>query len=212
MHDTLRNITGYGTGHGPYLSIHDGFQRLASWVNFLPGRDRMALDTHLYFCFGTQDKTPLASQLQKPCTSWGSAVNGSWSDFGVTTAGEWSLSINDCGYFLNGVGAGSRWDDTLVGYTGVTGPGAGACDVWNDWQNWNQTMKDQLKQFALASMDALQVRHRRRRQSLHLAHPFAHLLGLVLLDVARRQFVGPRHGGRTPLVLLARARKRLDPD
>lgn len=32
------------------------------------------------------------------------------------------------------------------------------CDDWNNWQAWTQDTKDDLKQMALASMDALQVR------------------------------------------------------
>lgn len=106
MHDTLRNVTGLGTGNGPYLSIHDGFQPLSTWANFLPGRDRMAMDSHPYMCFTDQDPSPISSQHQKPCDSWSKSFNTSWSNFGVTTAGEWSLAVNDCGLWVNGVGAG----------------------------------------------------------------------------------------------------------
>ncbi|KAJ7834878.1 hypothetical protein B0H14DRAFT_3461729 [Mycena olivaceomarginata] len=36
------------TGSGPFISIHDGFQAPASWAGFLPGSDRIILDTHPY--------------------------------------------------------------------------------------------------------------------------------------------------------------------
>lgn len=158
MHDTLRNITGYGNGHGPYLSIHDGFQSLSTWADFLPGHDRLALDTHPYFCFDPQDYSPLSTQMGRPCDAWAKSVNTSWSEFGVTTAGEWSLAVNDCGYWLNGVGSGSRYEGTFPpGGKFPAGISPTGCDVWNDWQAWNQTMKEDLRQVALASMDALQV-------------------------------------------------------
>ncbi|KAG8978783.1 hypothetical protein FRB93_010872 [Tulasnella sp. JGI-2019a] len=156
MHDILRNITGYGEGHGPYLGIHDGFLALSTWNTFLPGWDRLALDTHKYTVFTNVDPTPLAQQLKKPCTAWSKAINASWSSFGVTTAGEFSLAINDCGLYLNGVGAGARWDGTKAGYTGPTGGDPNGCTDWNDWQSWNDTRKGDLKQYVLASMDALQ--------------------------------------------------------
>jgi hypothetical protein len=38
----IRAITGYGEGKGSYIYLHDGF---------LPGSDRVVLDTHQYFAF-----------------------------------------------------------------------------------------------------------------------------------------------------------------
>ena len=43
VHDTMRGITGIGEGNGPYMVIHDGFQSLTTWYNFLPGSDRIAM-------------------------------------------------------------------------------------------------------------------------------------------------------------------------
>lgn len=42
----IRGITGIGEGHGPFISIHDGFVGVDSWADFLPGSDRIMLDTH----------------------------------------------------------------------------------------------------------------------------------------------------------------------
>jgi hypothetical protein len=69
-HDMIRGITGYGTGHGPYIAIHEGFAGQAQWANFLPNSDRIALDVHPYLAFGgsTQstviaaDGSPYAAQ------------------------------------------------------------------------------------------------------------------------------------------------------
>ncbi|KAG8905076.1 hypothetical protein FRB99_000724 [Tulasnella sp. 403] len=156
MHDVLRNVTGIGAGNGPFLSIHDGFQPLAQWADFLPGNDRLALDTHPYMCFSDADSTPLAQKVQRPCTSWAAEYNTSWSSFGVTTAGEWSLAINDCGLWVNGVNAGTRWEGTLSGYSGPTGGDPSGCQDWNNWQTWTPDIKTNLKGVALSSMDALQ--------------------------------------------------------
>ena len=76
------------------------------------------------------------------------------SAFGLTIAGEWSNAVNDCGLFLNNVGAGSRYEGTYEG----SGTRVGSCSTWLDWQNYDDTMKTSIRQFALSTMDALQVR------------------------------------------------------
>jgi len=45
-YELIRNITGTGEGNGPYIAIHDHFEPLSNWANFLHGADRLALDTH----------------------------------------------------------------------------------------------------------------------------------------------------------------------
>ena len=72
--------------------------------------------------------------------------------FGLTTAGEWSNAINDCGLWVNGVNDGTRYEGTFDGaaYTGD-------CTEWVDWQSWDAAFKADIEQFALASMSALQV-------------------------------------------------------
>ena len=66
----------------------------------------------------------------------------SMRDFGVSIAGEFSNAINDCGLFLNGVGGTHTY--------------GGDCSFWEDSSQWNQTVKDGLRDFALASFDSLQ--------------------------------------------------------
>lgn len=62
--------------------------------------------------------------------------------FGLTIAGEFSNAINDCGLFVNGI----RNTHTY----------GGDCSFWEDSSQWNQTIVDGLKLFALASFDTLQ--------------------------------------------------------
>ncbi|THH07807.1 hypothetical protein EW145_g3127 [Phellinidium pouzarii] len=139
-YDMIRNITGTGERKGAFISIHDGFESLTSWADFFPGSDRINLDTHPYFAFGAQFEQPIERWPPMAC-SWGGGINVSQTAFGVTVAGEFSNGINDCGLYLNGVGST---------------PGLPDCDFYMDSTQWNQTMIDGIRDYALASMDALQ--------------------------------------------------------
>ncbi|KAF7359593.1 Glycoside hydrolase family 5 protein [Mycena venus] len=152
-HNMIRGITGYGAGNGPFISIHDGFQGTASWAGFLPGSDRIILDTHPYFAFdGAPNNAPIATSLdplqaggpwpKQACSAWGPSLNKSRSAFGVTVAGEFSNGYNDCGLYLTGVNGTQSY--------------GGDCSLWLDASTWNDTTKAGVKQFALASMDATQ--------------------------------------------------------
>ena len=116
--------------------------------------DRIAMDWHPYICFGTQSSSPMSSYATEPCTAWGKTVNDTMTDFGMTTAGEFSNAVTDCGLFLNNVGEGTRYEGTYS--TGGPWPSQGSCTPWTDWQSWDQEMKTSIMTFALASMDALQ--------------------------------------------------------
>lgn len=151
-HDMIRGITGLGEGHGPFISIHDGFIGVDSWADFLPGSDRIMLDTHPYFAFdGGSNDSPIATGTgtdaggvwpSQACNAWGPSMNISREDFGVTIAGEFSCGYNDCGLYVEGV-------------NGTTTYG-GDCSFWQDSSSWNETVKAGLMAFALASMDANQ--------------------------------------------------------
>ncbi|KAG1870210.1 glycoside hydrolase family 5 protein [Suillus subalutaceus] len=152
-HDMIRNITGYGEGHGPYIAIHDGYIGTEAWANFLQGSDRIILDTHPYFAFfeGQSDWSPIATGTglsaggiwpQKACNSLSPGINTSQTAFGITIAGEFSNGYNDCGLYLTGVGGTASYGT--------------ACSLFLDSSQWNDTMKAGLHEFALASMDTLQ--------------------------------------------------------
>ena len=76
------------------------------------------------------------------------------SNFGLTQAGEFSNAVTDCGLWVNGVSLGARYEGT---FAPDPSPKVGDCDEWIDFQSWNQTMKQDIQQFAMSSMDALQV-------------------------------------------------------
>ncbi|KAF9527519.1 glycoside hydrolase superfamily [Crepidotus variabilis] len=138
-YETIRKST--GTGQGPYIAIHEGFQGPAIWEGFLAGADRVVLDQH-----------PVSSLLSSSChlsnpaftdpsvtSNWAVATNQSSKAFGVTIGGEFSAAINNCGKWLNGIGDSPA-----------------TCDVWEDWANYSADTVSGLKEVALASMDALQ--------------------------------------------------------
>ncbi|GBE80896.1 Probable glucan 1,3-beta-glucosidase [Sparassis crispa] len=154
-YDMIREITGVGEGKGPFISIHDGFQGAAYWAGTLTGSDRVALDTHMYFAFdGSPNGEPVAVPAngnanmlggQWPlmaCNAWGPQANTSQTAFGVTYSGEFSNGMNDCGLYVNGVGQGSS--------------SAANCTLWSDAALWNETTREGVRTYALASMDALQ--------------------------------------------------------
>jgi len=146
MYTTLRNVTGTGAGNGPVLAIHDWDLDGVTWLNYLPGADRLALDMHPYFAFGGVSTAPVSSFVPQPCAAWAGDMNTTQQQFGLAIAGEWSAAINDCGFWVEAIGLESTYETAL---------GAGACDKWNDWQSWNQTLRDDLMQFAKAQMDSL---------------------------------------------------------
>ncbi|KAJ7205857.1 glycoside hydrolase superfamily [Mycena haematopus] len=153
VHDLVRNITGYGAGNGAYISLHDGFGSISEWSGFLPGSDRLALDTHPYFAFsGAPNDAPIATSEDpgsaggiwpaQACDAWGPRLTkGDRTDFGVTVAGEFSNGYNDCGLYLTGVNGSQSY--------------GGDCSLWEDASTWNSSVKAGVMQYALASMDAL---------------------------------------------------------
>jgi glucan 1,3-beta-glucosidase len=150
----IRQVTGTGEGKGPYVSYHDGFLGLDQWATFLPNADRTALDLHPYLCFGGQSAAAMSTYINTPCTTWGAMMNTSMGAFGLTAAGEWSNAVTDCGLWVNGVNLGERYEGTYAG----GGASVGSCTTWTDWTKYDQQTKNDIKSFALSSMDALQVR------------------------------------------------------
>lgn len=83
----IRDITGIGAGHGPFISIHDGFIGISNWAGFLPNSDRIILDTHPYFAFDNQpndspivapeagDGAPGGIWPAQACQAWGPGQN-----------------------------------------------------------------------------------------------------------------------------------------
>ena len=123
----------------------------------MQGADRITLDSHPYRSFGTPRPDPMSAQVRAPCSEWARSVNSSTNAFGLSNAGEFSNAVTDCALFLNGVGEGNRYDGTHS--QGGPGTRAGSCEPWRRWRTWDAAMKQSVMEYALASMDALQVRN-----------------------------------------------------
>ncbi|BGP44003.1 hypothetical protein JCM10450v2_008219 [Rhodotorula kratochvilovae] len=165
IYDMMRSIGGTGEGNGPWITFHDGFinfgnMSVGGFEGFLNGWDRVALDSHRYLCFDTQNEWGLSYQASLPCQYWSTNMNISTNQFGVTMGGEWSLAINDCGQWLNNVGNGERYEGTYYVPGNNTAPDprferVGDCAPWRDYSTWNQTTRDGLRLVAETHMDAL---------------------------------------------------------
>jgi hypothetical protein len=99
-YNIIRNAGGIGEGNGPFVGIHDGFLGVNNWGGFLPGSDRVTLDTHPYMAFTDQSADPVSAFANRPCESWAGGINQSMTEFGLTNAGEWRYAgvrhVNVC--------------------------------------------------------------------------------------------------------------------
>ncbi|KAJ3535923.1 hypothetical protein NMY22_g6264 [Coprinellus aureogranulatus] len=90
-YDTLRGVTGFGDGNGPYIAVQDGLQGLPLWSNLLPGATAfswMGIRTSL---------SAVITQHPWMCRR----------NIGPTFCGEFSAAPNDCGLFIRAVGVES---------------------------------------------------------------------------------------------------------
>ncbi|OJT07869.1 hypothetical protein TRAPUB_1271 [Trametes pubescens] len=154
-YNTVRTASGTGEGNGPWVVFHDAFFGLTNWAGFLPNADRTQLDIHQYICFGGQSADNYGARVSanQACKTWASGQNDSMTAFGMTHVGEWSLAINDCGQWVNGVNLGARYDGT---FSGGSFPFVGDCSTYTDYTTYDAQWKADMKQFALQSMSALQ--------------------------------------------------------
>ncbi|KAJ9118412.1 hypothetical protein QFC24_006241 [Naganishia onofrii] len=142
-YNTIRGVTGIGAGKGPIILAHEGMWGVAKFKDFLPGADRFALDQHPYLAFTLPNTDSWEAQWKKAC-GWGGGTNESQRDFGIVIGGEWSAAINDCGYWLGGVGSTPTFETI------------GSCDNYDQWWTWDDATKQNVKTMALSTMDALQ--------------------------------------------------------
>lgn len=139
-YEVIRGALGYGAGNGPFLVLHEGFVGAERWIGFMPGADRLVMDAHPYKAFSPGSfNLPWSQQLADVC-GWGRPTARSNSEFGITIGGEWSLAINDCGKWLNGVGQNA---------------GFGDCSAFENWRAYDETMKTNLRNQCMGTMDAL---------------------------------------------------------
>ncbi|KAF9086855.1 hypothetical protein BGX23_008538 [Mortierella sp. AD031] len=149
---TVRQAT--GPGKGPWVIVHDGFLGLDAFSGFMLNSDRLMLDTHQYIMFneGLMSLNQTA-QFKFACQTWGTALTTSTKNFGPTMVGEFSVAVNDCATYLNGIGSGYRWDGTFNSSPYRHSPDS-TCAGTNDASTYTAEYKTFLKQFFLAQVEA----------------------------------------------------------
>ncbi|KAI5477223.1 hypothetical protein MNV49_006596 [Pseudohyphozyma bogoriensis] len=135
---------GYGIVRTIALSLHDAFQPLQSWKDFMPPSNFQAvsLDTHVYLVFSQENlKLSEEERIQQICGMKGylEESNGNlW-----TIVGEWSPAPTDCAAKVNGQGAGSRYDGTYPGSSAI-----GSCEgMSGSGVDFSQEYKTFLRKF-----------------------------------------------------------------
>ncbi|KAG0152496.1 hypothetical protein CROQUDRAFT_35311 [Cronartium quercuum f. sp. fusiforme G11] len=161
VYQLLRKIGGTGEGKGPFMAIHDGFatssggQGQRDWDGYLKGADRLALDTHSYLAFSQQSNDSVSHNSVKPCIKWAASYNATLAGFGLAISGEYSLAVNDCGLFVNGIGFGTRYEGTFPSTSDpdTTFTKIGTCDQWLNSGTWSDATKKAFADFMAAQQD-----------------------------------------------------------
>lgn len=133
---------GSASKSGLALVIHDGFQPISTFDNFMsePNFEDVFLDTHNYQVFNNDFQTwDWETHIQGVCNQ---ASNYASSQLWLVV-GEWSLASTDCARWLNGRGIGARYDGSYSGSNYV-----GSCDAKSgDGSNFSSEYKDFLRKF-----------------------------------------------------------------
>ncbi|WWD19081.1 hypothetical protein CI109_103539 [Kwoniella shandongensis] len=133
---------GSNSESGLELVIHDGFQPLSTYNNYMtsPNYEGVFLDTHNYQVFNDDFQT----------WTWDQHISGICSKAGTYSqsplwlmVGEWSLATTDCAKWLNGRGIGARYDGSYSG-----SPYVGTCsDKSNDQSKFSNEYKEFMRKF-----------------------------------------------------------------
>ncbi|KAG0208361.1 hypothetical protein BGX28_000655 [Mortierella sp. GBA30] len=143
--------TATGAGKGPWMVIHDAFLGLSAWSD--SKGDRTILDAHEYIMFDDNlMRMNRTAQLKFACNTWGSDIATSIKTFGPTMVGEFSVAVNDCAKYLNGIGMGYRWEGTFNGQPAVF-PNM-TCANENNPATYDAAYKTFLSNYFNAQIDA----------------------------------------------------------
>ncbi|KAG2218194.1 hypothetical protein INT45_006829 [Circinella minor] len=159
-YDSIRNIT--GVNDGPYLTYHDGFIGLDSWNGFFDQNryKRVILESHMYLMFDEGIVSlPREEQAQFPCHGWRAILNDSMKNAAPTMVGEFSIATNDCGKYLNGVGLGTRYENTLHKESSAKQLQCPTCTCENveNWKKWDKNYRHFLQSFLEHQIDSFET-------------------------------------------------------
>jgi len=111
----------YGTSQesNTVVMIHDAFQPVSYWNNFMPPSEynKVFLDTHIYQVFSDAgNKLSFDQHIQTTCKMKSDLTSAQMK----VVVGEWAPAATDCAKYLNGRGIGSRYNGTYIdGFKGV---------------------------------------------------------------------------------------------
>jgi len=146
-YDSYGNIR-YPTGQQSNVValIHDAFQSLSYWDNFMPNDQYtgVAMDTHIYQMFSDEVSQNNQGHIQSACGNAGRLIDYNQNNI-WTIVGEWTPAMTDCAKYLNGRGVGARYDGSISkdapfygSCEGLTGPGWTFSDDYKSFlrQTW----------------------------------------------------------------------------
>ncbi|KAF5391674.1 hypothetical protein D9757_002359 [Collybiopsis confluens] len=137
-------------GGGLKIMIGDAFLGVDGWEGFLtyPAQG-VIMDNHEYQIFSIPElQRSFSGHLAFTCTTR-STISSFASSNIWTIIGEWSNSPTDCAMWLNGRGAGSRWDNSYNG-----GPANGSCNgLTGDSSTFSDDYKTFLRQYWEAQVE-----------------------------------------------------------
>ncbi|WVO23073.1 uncharacterized protein IAS62_004418 [Cryptococcus decagattii] len=127
---------------GLALVIHDGFQPLSTFDNYMvePEFEDVLLDTHSYQVFNDEYVAWNWDQHISNVCNQASTYSSSplW-----LVVGEWSLASTDCAKYVNGRGINARYDGSYPGSSYI-----GSCDdKSNDVSKFSNEYKDFMHKF-----------------------------------------------------------------
>ncbi|CAO3599171.1 unnamed protein product [Absidia cylindrospora] len=130
---------------------------------FFKDFDRAFLETHMYLIFDP-DLVNMDREKQSvfPCHTWGPRIAEANRVVIPTMVGEFSFATNDCGKYLNGVGVGNRYENTLGDDDDAKQQKCSHDDACNkcahieDWGSWTSDYKHFLNSFVQRQMHAFE--------------------------------------------------------
>ncbi|EGW34884.1 glucan 1,3-beta-glucosidase precursor [Spathaspora passalidarum NRRL Y-27907] len=156
-YNDARNIQNFTNS----IMFHDAFQGIGDWDDFLSrGKvqvvfnngtrnitvtksakfNNVVLDHHHYEVFADSVHSNITTHLQNIKDYAGSIKK----EKNGAIVGEWSAALTDCAMWLNGIGLGTRFEDTAP-YGNKTSNGQ--CAKWTDAKKWSKQQKKDYRRF-----------------------------------------------------------------
>lgn len=130
-----------------FFVYHDAFLPMSFWEAKLDAPDfqKTVLDHHRYEVF---DAHQMTQDLDEHIASIQFAVDQFLQSPKAQVIGEWSAALTDCCKWLNGVGRGSRYDNTFA-----NGVFIGSCRYSNDYRQPTEQDRTNTRRFIEAQLD-----------------------------------------------------------